>query len=444
MLIVDNPKECDTNDVFKAKKMTIDKWKDYAKQNTATIDIVIFKMVISEGWDIPRACMLYQIRDSQSLQLDEQVIGRVRRNPKLLTFETLSSSAQDLAMKAWVWGVMPKDHKKIYSVKLQNNSNRIIDNFKLKTTRIKTLMQRDNFKLDEFLNSINPKLTNLNIFELNKRLNKSNDDIKKMCYEYADSYSKWWQFTENIEKIAHENDKFICDYAVSMELTKDDNECIKEVSFPNISSYVDNGNYLNISDWVWYRCDGKDKFSFDSEAEREWASILKDLTIRNIPNTLIKSVKEIEIGKENLNTDYINMFDGIELDEIDVYKKFLWGKNYILNSSIKYEYYLDGIHSSYPDFIMKDSYDRIHIFEVKSVNISNTININFDDDKYKLKILELKKCYKQASILTGHIFYLPILKDDVWYITQFVNGNERSMTKEQFINFVMTQNKENN
>ena len=33
-------------------------------------------MVISEGWDIPRACMLYQIRDSKSKQLDEQVMGR--------------------------------------------------------------------------------------------------------------------------------------------------------------------------------------------------------------------------------------------------------------------------------------------------------------------------------------------------------------------------------
>lgn len=66
MLIVDNEKQCDTNDVFKAKKMPVSKWKDYAKENTS-VDIIIFKMVISEGWDIPRACMLYQVRDSQSI-----------------------------------------------------------------------------------------------------------------------------------------------------------------------------------------------------------------------------------------------------------------------------------------------------------------------------------------------------------------------------------------
>lgn len=87
MLIVNNDKECDTNDTFKAKKLPVSKWKDYAKENSSTIDIIIFKMVITEGWDIPRACMLYQMRDSKSKQLDEQVMGRVRRNPRLLDFE---------------------------------------------------------------------------------------------------------------------------------------------------------------------------------------------------------------------------------------------------------------------------------------------------------------------------------------------------------------------
>ena len=73
----------DTNDAVKTK-LPPAKWKDYAKQNDSTIDVIIFKMVITEGWDIPRACMLYQIRKSQSDNLDEQVMGRVRRNPRLL------------------------------------------------------------------------------------------------------------------------------------------------------------------------------------------------------------------------------------------------------------------------------------------------------------------------------------------------------------------------
>ena len=77
--------------------------------NLSGIDVIIFKLVISEGWDIPRACMLYQARNSRSKQLDEQVIGRVRRNPRLLDFETLSDKAKSLATTAWVWGVSKND-----------------------------------------------------------------------------------------------------------------------------------------------------------------------------------------------------------------------------------------------------------------------------------------------------------------------------------------------
>ena len=65
-------------------------WYNYVKENNSFIDVVIFKMVITEGFDIPRACILYQVRDSKSKQLDEQVIGRVRRNPCLTYFEKLN------------------------------------------------------------------------------------------------------------------------------------------------------------------------------------------------------------------------------------------------------------------------------------------------------------------------------------------------------------------
>ena len=101
MSIMDKKDKCKTND--KVGKLPSERWKDYAKDKRSTIDIIIFKMVISEGWDIPRACMLYQIRDTRSKQLDEQVMGRVRRNPRLIDFERLSSEAQELATTAWTF-----------------------------------------------------------------------------------------------------------------------------------------------------------------------------------------------------------------------------------------------------------------------------------------------------------------------------------------------------
>lgn len=424
MLIVDKDDKCDTNDTFKAKKLPVSKWKDYAKENSSTIDIIIFKMVISEGWDIPRACMLFQIRDSQSKQLDEQVIGRVRRNPRLLDFEDLSDEAQKLAMTSWVWGIIPEDGKKVRNVKLYEEQQDFINNIQIKTTVIKSLDNKVDFNVEHYLDSSSNHDHYMSIFEMYKKLNKSDNEVKKMCYDYSDNYQKWWKFNENIDKIISENSKYECDYLTSMTLKRNEDGTDSIVSFPIESMYVDNGNYVNINDWVWKRNDGNDKFSFDSEAERDWASILQRLSTSHI--------KKITTGKLNPNKGMTNLFGEVEPDRLEEYDKYLWGKNYISNSDIKFEYYLDGIHSSYPDFILVDNENRLHLFEVKSVNFSNSQNANFDSEAYKRKVDELRKCYLVASSLTNQIFYLPVLRNDVWNIIQLKDGNETRLTKEQF------------
>ncbi len=425
MLIVDKEDKCDTNDTFKAKKLPVSKWKDYAKENSSTIDIIIFKMVISEGWDIPRACMLFQIRDSQSKQLDEQVIGRVRRNPRLLDFEDLSDEAQKLAMTSWVWGIIPEDGKKVRNVKLYDNQKDFIDNIQIKTTIIKSLDKKVDFNVEQYLDNNFGHDHYMSIFEMFKKLNKSDNEVKKMCYDYSDNYQKWWKFNENIDRIISENSKYECDYLTSMTLKQDENGNDSIISFPTESMYIDNGNYVNINDWVWKRNDGADKFSFDSEAERDWASILQRLSTSHI--------KKITTGKDNPNKGITNLFGETEPDRLEEYDKYLWGKNYISNSDIKFEYYLDGIHSSYPDFVLVDNENRVHLFEVKSVNFSNSQNVNFDSESYKRKVDELRKCYLIASSLTKQIFYLPVLRNDIWNIIQLKGGNETHLTKEQFV-----------
>ena len=184
------------------------------------------------------------------------------------------------------------------------------------------------------------------------------------------------------------------------------------------SHYTDNGNYVNVGNWLWKRRDGQDKFSFDSEAEREWASILKDISVDN---------------SKQLNLQQAEMFDNIQP------KVCLWGKNYQPNSPIKFEYYMGATLNSYPDFIMKDKFDRIHIFEVKSMNKSSSMSI--DEKQYQEKIIELKKCYKQASKITEQLFYLPVIINDNWQIIQYVNGEEQTLSKEQFFKFVSNNTK---
>lgn len=90
----------------------------------------------------------------------------------------------------------------------------------------------------------------------------------------------------------------------------------------------------------------------------------------------------------------------------------------------------DKFSLSYPDFVMKDKCGGIHLFEVKSVNISSTKNI--DKDEYNSKINALKKCYLHCSKLTGYFYYLPVLVGEEWQITRLKDGKEVMMTESQF------------
>lgn len=427
LLIVNKDSECDTNDVFKSKKLPVSKWKNYAKDNTSMIDVIIFKMVISEGWDIPRACMLYQVRKTQSEILDEQVIGRVRRNPRLLDFENLSNDAQKLATTAWVWGNQKNNTHKSYQVKLFEEPTDITNALQVKTTRLKPLTQKIDFDLNNYIDKLENS-EKQNIFELNKKLNKSDDMIKKMCYEFSNSIDKWFKFVDNIDSITTEVNKYVCDYSQSMELVKDENNNPIITSLPTTSFYIDNGNPIKISDWVWKQ-NSKKSFSFDSEAEWEWANVLKDLSKDNF--------KQVVCGKNNPKAGVQDISGNIEPLKLNEEIKYLWGKNFVSNSDIKYEYYLDGIHFSFPDFIMVDRYNRVHLFEVKSINKSNN-GTGLDIEEYRAKINELRKCYTRASELTNHIFYIPILKEEEWDIIRFMNGDEAHIREETFKNFVKT------
>lgn len=390
---------CDTNDDVK-KKLPVARWKDYAKGDNSTIDVIIFKMVISEGWDIPRACMLFQVRDTQSKQLDEQVMGRVRRNPRLLDYESLSSEAQELASTAWVWGIKPDSMNNIMPVKLWKMGNvNLQEQIRVKTTKLTGLTERADFDIEAFMNKQKASTTYQDIFTLYKKMNHGDNALRDMAFDYAQNdYTKWWMFMQHYDKVKHEYDTYICDYSKSM--VED-----KTTSFPVNSTYTESTNHVEIEDWIWCRKESESTtFAFDSDAEREWANYLSKIAARE--------AAEVE-----------TLFD-----EDD---RYLWGKNFPYNSEIKYEYYNNGIHKSYPDFIMKDKRGRIHIFEVKSVNGNGATG--FDADEYETKIQYLKDCYKAASAkLNNHIFYIPIKDGDNWQIFRYEKGQEDTWTKQQF------------
>lgn len=417
MLIVDDKKKCKSNNII--SKLPVINWKNEAKKDESTIDIIIFKMVITEGWDIPRACMLYQVRDSKSKQLDEQVIGRIRRNPKLLNFEKLSKETQELLSTAYVWGIKNNLESETVEVKLvgDNKNNELQKEFKIKTTRLKRLEETKKIDLSEIFKKYSPPVIPNSIFELFKDYTKVSLEIKELCETNIKDYSSWFKITNSLDEIIKESKNIIGNYQENMELiTNEVNEVI-EFSLPLISYYFVTENEKEIDNWIWERKDKKENFSFDSEAEKEWLEILTNLI----------SLDSSEEGKRLVNDITIkNLFK----EE----KKYLLGKNYLPNSNIKYEYYLYGIHSSYPDFVMKDWKNRIHLFEVKSLNKTSKIDIN--EKEYEEKIKALRECYMHSSRITGHFFYIPTKKYGEWKIFQYSNGEEKILNKEEFKKFI--------
>lgn len=419
MSIAQKASLCDTNDI--AIKGNYKNWEKYVTKNESLIDVLIFKMMITEGWDIPRACMLFQIRDSQSKQLDEQVLGRVRRNPRLLDFDKLSREEQDLVTKAYVWGIKPKSvQDKTVEVTLKDislpenilDATSIQNEIRLKITKLKDNLETidKEFDVASFIRQQETKqsIANKSIFELYEELRNSNNRTQEECWKFVENhsssriekYSDWFSFANNLGAIQNQIKTMLLSYKSSIELVCDDDNNPVEVSFPLQSVYIKNNDYqLQIGKWVWLNDDMYSNFSFDSEAEREW---VHKLVNEECPDK-IKDVRGI----------------------------LMIGKNFLPNSEIRYQYYDDGLHYSYPDVIMKSKRDEYFIFEVKSLNQSSKIKI--DPETYNMKVQALKDFYLQVSaVIPEYYFCLPIKVGESWNVDCFKAGKPKHLGLSDF------------
>lgn len=413
-----DPKVCQTNDQM--IKTSPQKWEKYCKPNDSTIDVIIFKMAITEGWDIPRANMLFQIRDSKSKQLDVQVLGRVRRNPRIMDFEKITDEKERrLFTTAYVWGIKDNSsEQKSVDVTLKGSvpdgnriKNEIQEEIKVKITKLADLNDtQSNFDIDTFLKEKQTPESCKSIFELYNELTKSSNRIQVECKRYMfssydDEYSKYFVFVNNLSEIKSKVKTILSSDSSSIEVVKNSLGKDLEVSLPYNSLYFQNKKYsLQDVKGVWNNGSDMREFAFDSDSEKKW---------------LYKMLQDFSIKKISLD------------EEKDI---LLVGKNYLQNSEIKYEYYADGSHFSYPDFVLKDKYDRIFLFEVKSMNISSSLQI--DTKVYQEKVEILKDLYSKVSSKVEHYFCLPILNGKSWTVHCYYKGVHYELKEDQFKNVV--------
>lgn len=372
-------------------------------------------MVITEGWDIPRACMLYQIRDTTSKILDDQVIGRVRRNPCLLNFEKLNAEQQKLASTAFVWGFKPQNQTKLIDVKLDTKAkDKIKREMQFRTTKLKLDYISKSFNIREHISKLNKSPIQKGIFELFRQYQKSSNDLKSLIDTQLTSFKDWIDYSSNTDSLELELKNVSSDYDKTLSVAKDDLGVEIVSSIQDDSSFVKTSSVCNIDNWIWERLDQNNDFSFDSQSEREWFTILRKLTNQSINgHSLIK---------------YVDVKDGV-IDK----KVFLLAKNYLNNSELKFEYYNYGKRTSYPDFVLKDYKGNLHLFESKCLNDSSTMAI--DSIKYQDKINALKECYKATSKLLDYYFYIPTKVNDEWIIFRYYGGLEKQLNKDEFEDF---------
>lgn len=178
-------------------------------RNNDTTDCIIFKIGPATGWDIPRACMLLQLRNVCSSNLNVQTIGRIKRNP----YPKLEKN--DITDKYYIFTNAPKDSKKEYIVfdyKLRdtykNEEFAVIKVEKSKNEKIKIAALQEEVKLflkqkeNELKVQINECFTDGIYFEREKKLIiKSPILLLKRIKYLTDNLNKFQvQVIDEIEK----------------------------------------------------------------------------------------------------------------------------------------------------------------------------------------------------------------------------------------------------
>lgn len=357
-----------------------EKARKYVVLNSSTIPVIIFKLTYTEGFDIPRACYLLQIRETESETLDEQVVGRIRRNPCLFDFDSLPKQMQEKLMIAYVNGVEQQETRQVKYVK----RNDIIE---VETTHLINKIPK---KLQDIKN-LDLKEVNQphNIFKLKENWDLLDSKIKNNLQNI--SKDEWIKYCINVE-ILNKN-SYIEDYENNIKSSG--KQQIQEETFYRVDP-----EKIDIDKWVWKHSNSSvDKcYSFESSAEKTIAR---------------------ELSKLNLE---------------------LWGKNFFNKSKIYFEYFLQRkgkflISNQYPDFIVVNN-KKTYLIEVKS-NVLSTSKPIGDPDDYQTKINSIKSIYKESSKITNQIFVLiNQLQNGEWISHVYEKGKETNYYNDDKLNFL--------
>lgn len=410
-------------------------------QNNSDIDVIIFKIGPATGWNIPRACMLVQLRNVSSDTLNVQTIGRIRRNPNpsFPDDELMKINPNSISKNYYVYSNYEKKNREWSYYILQDKFKQNIDDFKFYNGQINRniLKETANSKKynDEILSLIDKKqilnyISNELEYEYNKthKLIATKEEIKDNNGNYVwrekkslrnaielemyinDMYkihqnyvsettinninskiNKWWNSLESTEKIYSKN---LIWYAIfklylndikklhqkTIQIRKKENSNLQEFELINTKKLPSNSYQWNTSNFI----DMLDNSDIKTtEKELNYAYLNSDN--KSNKHYLDSNPEQFLLNKIK------DEFKELYVDYVDEPNKFneeikIWTKNPTLHG-INYEYYENEyeIKNSFPDIIIKYKMHQL-IIEVKQDN---------DDHSNNDKINNLLNAYKK-------------------------------------------------
>ncbi|AXE60508.1 type III restriction endonuclease subunit R [[Mycoplasma] phocae] len=425
-----------SSDKIDSDQRNIKSLKDISK-DSSDIDVIIFKVGPATGWNIPRACMLVQLRNVSSDTLNVQTIGRIKRNPKPgYPFEP-SSVANDYY---------------VYS----NNSSykREVANFRLRPEFEKINFATGNINKELLSEAVNNKKYHDDVLAI-----FSQEQIIKFGKDYLNHFKKYGYLIgkeveiadggSNVKKSLIEQkifnsiqlEKFVLDFKVANK------NLFKSTIINSINSWfysiIANNNNNKISLYLfWYivakhylnairKCykDAIQRLSLSDNIKEYIIRFSKTLPINHYVYIGKNNLKEIETLK--LKYGYLNTikkeenkhyFDSNpELNFVSNVLKYLnqnheyehlkiWSKNPVING-MSFEYYTEenDIKNSYPDFIFIYKGHQI-LVEIKSFE-------NDYDPQKSTKLIEAYEKYIEDHISSNFDHSLSL-------ILAYVSGKE--------------------
>ena len=398
-------------------------------RNSSDIDTIIFKVGPATGWNIPRACMLLQLRNVSSDTLNIKTIGRIKRNPN----PNFEFSNDSIANQYFIYTNNELKTKNIAFYKLREEyikkpiefkSGKINEDIQKKTLDNSKYFDKVihllNLNKNEILNFINLKY--LKEYETNKYLkgqivtykDKENGELKECVYQKISNLLELKKFNN---KFINQNSKIFTN-----EIINKINKWYYNQQFNNsieIFWYVIKNKYFN--DILEIYKDSIKQVKYinypNDEYQLEVKTYLPSLYSENIKNedTFVKiKEKETKYAYENINKKLndissIHYFDSkpeeIFVRELYNYIKYsltsdikIWTKNPV-HEGIFYQYYLEDemtIFNSYPDILLilgKDNKKHQVIIEVKKWN-DNSTKVNLLLHAYKEYVLTFKNTSK--------------------------------------------------